>query len=258
MLNELKVAAQWNRERLGGRVTDKQLVDMATIAPAHIAGVDDEVGAIRVGLRADLLIINGDHNNPYASVINASAGDVELVFINGVPLYGDKNLMKDFWNKSDLEEVQIADVTKTLANTAANIVIANIEQRLQLALQAEGVSLAPLVEADDFVLPTLTAAPLGDRTNSVNQILKENIPAGKLTVTVLSNPGRNEFTFLTRASSKEMLHVRVMDVFGRIVETRSGIAANTSFYIGKNFRPGIYLVEVTQGKQRQTMKLIKQ
>jgi hypothetical protein len=27
--------------------TDRQLVDMATSIPAHIAGIDDEVGAIR-------------------------------------------------------------------------------------------------------------------------------------------------------------------------------------------------------------------
>ncbi len=30
MLDELKTAAQWNRQRLGGRLTDRQLVDMVT------------------------------------------------------------------------------------------------------------------------------------------------------------------------------------------------------------------------------------
>jgi cytosine/adenosine deaminase-related metal-dependent hydrolase len=41
MLNELKVADLWNREQLGGRLSDRQLIDMATSIPAHIAGVDD-------------------------------------------------------------------------------------------------------------------------------------------------------------------------------------------------------------------------
>jgi imidazolonepropionase-like amidohydrolase len=45
---------------------------MATSIPAHIAGIDDEVGAIRVGLRADILVINGDHNNPYRAIIDAT------------------------------------------------------------------------------------------------------------------------------------------------------------------------------------------
>ncbi len=54
MLDELKTAAQWNREHLGGRLTDRQLVDLVTSVPAHVAGVDDEVGFIRPGLRADL------------------------------------------------------------------------------------------------------------------------------------------------------------------------------------------------------------
>ena len=57
MLEELKTASRWNRERLGGQLTDRQLFDMVTSVPARVAGVDDEVGAIRPGLRADLLVI---------------------------------------------------------------------------------------------------------------------------------------------------------------------------------------------------------
>ena len=52
--------------------------------------------------------------------------------------------------------------------------------------------------------------------------------------------------------------MRVLDVSGRIVETRNGLVANTTFHIGNNFQSGIYLVEVTQGKHKQILKLIKQ
>ena len=52
--------------------------------------------------------------------------------------------------------------------------------------------------------------------------------------------------------------MRVLDVSGRIVETRKGMVATTTFNIGNNFQAGIYLVEVTQGKQKQILKLIKQ
>ncbi|HET9279077.1 MAG TPA: amidohydrolase family protein [Flavitalea sp.] len=158
MLNELKVADLWNSERLGGRLTDRQLVDMATSVPAHIAGIDDEVGAIKVGLRADLVVINGDHNKPYKSVIDATARNVDLVFINGVPLYGDRIFMKHFWNESELEEIVSPEATKMLATPAVNFLASDVGNRLQLALQAEGSSLAPLTEANDFVLPAMTSA----------------------------------------------------------------------------------------------------
>ena len=51
--------------------------------------------------------------------------------------------------------------------------------------------------------------------------------------------------------------MRVTDVSGKIIETRSGMA-NSIVHIGNNYRTGIYLVEVTQGKQRKILKLIRQ
>jgi len=258
MLNELKVAALWNSERLGGRLSDRQLVDMATSVPAHIAGIDDEVGAIRVGLRADLVVINGDHNSPYRSVIDATPADVDLVFINGVPLYGDRTFMKHFWDESELEEIVSPEATKTLATPAVNFLVSDVKNRLQVALQAEGSSLAPLTEANDFVLPVITLARVADQAIIANNIKKEKNPANELTVTALPNPSRNYFTLTIQNNSKEVFQLRVLDVSGRIIETRNGIVANTTFHIGNNFHAGIYLVEVTQGQRRQILKLIKQ
>jgi hypothetical protein len=258
MLNELKVAALWNSERLDGRITDKQLVDMATSIPAHIAGIDDEVGAIKVGLRADLLVINGDHNNPYKAVINATAANVDLVFINGIPLYGDRIFMKHFWDESELEEIVSPEATKTLATPAVNFLVSDVENRLQLALQAEGSSLAPLTEANDFVLPVTTLARAPSQGITAINMKEEKNHADKLAIVALPNPSRNYFTLNIQSNSKEVCQLRVLDVSGRIVETRNGMVANTTFHIGYNFQPGIYLVEIKQGKQKQILKLIKQ
>ena len=146
MLDELKTAAQWNREHLGGRLSDRQLVDMVTSVPAHVAGIDDEVGAIRTGLRADLVVLAGDHNDPYRAVIAATAAEVQLVVIAGQALYGDRKLMERFWDAGQIEEILLPTGSKTLATPAAGILVAQIAARLQAALQAEGTSLAPLAE----------------------------------------------------------------------------------------------------------------
>ena len=146
MLDELKMASQWNRDHLGGRLTDRQLVEMTTSTPARIVGIDDEVGAIQAGLRADILVLGGDHNDPYAAVVRAGARDVQLVLIGGVPFYGDRELMSWFWNPGDLEEVSLPGGAKTLATPAAGIVVSELAARLGSALQAAGTTLAPLVE----------------------------------------------------------------------------------------------------------------
>jgi 5-methylthioadenosine/S-adenosylhomocysteine deaminase len=146
MLDELKVASRWNRERIGGRLSDRQLVDMVTSVAAHVIGVDDEVGAIRPGLRADLLVIGGDHNDPLRAVIDADPTDVRLVLIDGVPLYGERRFLERIWPRADLENVALPGGTKVLASPAAALGVAGLAARLGTALRAKGTSLAPLTE----------------------------------------------------------------------------------------------------------------
>jgi len=146
MLDELKVATAWNQGHLGGRLSPRQLVDMVTSVPAHVAGIDDEVGALQAGLRADLIIVRGDANDPYGSVLRADASDVQLVVIDGVPLYGDPTLMLKFWPVSELEPVTIARGTKVLATGAAGVSPSALASGLRPLLEAEGTSLSSLFE----------------------------------------------------------------------------------------------------------------
>ncbi len=48
-----------------------------------------------------------------------------------------------------------------------------------------------------------------------------------------------------------------MDLLGRIIESKANVAANGTLRIGSNYRPGIYLAEVLQGKQKVIVKLVK-
>ena len=146
MLDELKFAAKWNRDHLGGRLTDRQLVEMTTSVPAHIVGIDDEVGAIRAGLWADLLVVRGDHNDPYAAVVRAGTADVQLELIGGVPLYGNGELMASFWDPGGLENVTLPWGTKVLATSAAGFSPSQLAGRLGPVLQSAGTTLAPLDE----------------------------------------------------------------------------------------------------------------
>ena len=146
MLDELKVATQWNREHLGGRLTDRQLLEMVTSVAARIVGIDDEVGAIRPGLRADLTIISGDISNALSAVINARPANVQLVLIGGIPVYGSRSLMERFWLSTALEEIGLPGGPKTLASPAAGFVVSGVAARLDAALRGAGASLAPLTE----------------------------------------------------------------------------------------------------------------
>jgi hypothetical protein len=69
------------------------------------------------------------------------------VLIGGVPLYGDRGFMKQFWASSELQEIFLPGGLKSLATPAAGILVAGLAARLEDALMAEGTSLAPLTES---------------------------------------------------------------------------------------------------------------
>lgn len=155
MLAELHFAARWNEDRLGGVLSARQLVEMATSTPARAAGIDDEVGALIPGLRADLVVLDADDGDPYRTVLNARPRNVRLVLIDGVPLYGDHPLMRRFYSASELEELDVDSRGKELATPAAGgVTVADLESTLDAALRAEGTSLAALFEPEgqDFQL----------------------------------------------------------------------------------------------------------
>lgn len=90
VLGELKIADQWNENKLGGFFTEYNLVEMVTTNAAKICGWEDKVGKIKEGYHADLLVIDdwNESLTPYRSLINAIDFDVKLVTVDGDPLYG--------------------------------------------------------------------------------------------------------------------------------------------------------------------------
>lgn len=149
MLDELRFAANWNRSRLNGGLTDKQLVCMATKNPAAIAGLSDKVGRIEEGLYADLLVIEGDGAEPYGALLEAGVDNVQLVLINGLPVYGSVEIMQSFWPSSRLADIELAETSKSL-------LMADFPGRIEILEQAmsdEGMQLAPLSEGGEAWLP---------------------------------------------------------------------------------------------------------
>lgn len=80
--------------------------------------------------------------------------------------------------------------------------------------------------------------------------------AGSFIINALPNPSSSSFTLLTKNNNKP-INIKVTDVMGRVVEIKLNITT-TNFEIGNNYQPGIYIVEVSRGKLKQLIKLVKQ
>lgn len=82
------------------------------------------------------------------------------------------------------------------------------------------------------------------------------IPGTTLEMAVAPNPTRGNFTLMVNTPSTERITLQVMDVLGRIVETKL-ITAGNAIRFGESYRPGAYFVRVLQGKESRISQVIK-
>jgi hypothetical protein len=106
---------------------------------------------------------------------------------------------------------------------------------------------------------TVTVAVPHDHSDITRQPAR-SVPetvAQQLVVTVQQNPVQHQFVVRTQSPAAAGLNIRVIDASGRVMESRSGIAANGQFTLGRGFRAGVYFLQVTQGTVVQTLRLVK-
>lgn len=94
-----------------------------------------------------------------------------------------------------------------------------------------------------------------NKTRLNSSVIDEEITMG-MEVKTFPNPTSTQFTLLIRSDRNEKIEIRVRDINGRMVFNTRG--SQGSYTFGEKFTSGIYVVEVTQGDNRQILKLIKQ
>ena len=97
---------------------------------------------------------------------------------------------------------------------------------------------------------------LGGCEANSNRLRTTNGEVANLAVKVMGNPSRNHFDIQLGGLTNKPVQIIVYDNLGRLVETRSQ-PANQIVRFGSSYKPGAYLVEIIQGTQKQTLRLLK-
>lgn len=92
LLGEMKLARIVS-DHLDGLFSNRDLVQMVTVNPARMLGWHHQVGTIERGKKADLLILDGQVDDPYTQLVKARENDVLAVLIDGRPRYGRLGLL---------------------------------------------------------------------------------------------------------------------------------------------------------------------
>jgi 5-methylthioadenosine/S-adenosylhomocysteine deaminase len=114
MIEEIGVAYRYNLGTLNGAIKEAALVDMATINPARLAKLDRQLGSVEAGKLADLVVMKRRGSTAYQALLLANPGDVLLVTVGGVPIYGDRALMQQLLPHAPLEAIDICGEPKAL------------------------------------------------------------------------------------------------------------------------------------------------
>jgi len=94
------------------------------------------------------------------------------------------------------------------------------------------------------------------KTVRAGDMIAERVDS-KLLVKVLSNPTRNYFELQLSGNAGSSTQLRVYDLQGRLVETKALLQQNQTIRIGALYNPGVYLLQIAQGQEIQTLRLVK-
>lgn len=92
MLSEMRFAYAYGQGSGIATLTPERIVRMATQDGARAVDLEEHIGTIEVGHRADLVVFGRVAADPYRAVIESRSEDIRLVLIDGLGYYGELGL----------------------------------------------------------------------------------------------------------------------------------------------------------------------
>ncbi|MHC5037980.1 MAG: amidohydrolase family protein [Planctomycetota bacterium] len=88
ILDELRYARKTYREKYGEEISPDRLVAMVTSVPARALLRETELGALKAGAVADLILVESEVPDPFERLLQAQPRDLDLVLSRGIPVLG--------------------------------------------------------------------------------------------------------------------------------------------------------------------------
>ena len=122
-----------------------------------------------------------------------------------------------------------------------------------------GLTVAEVVQLykfEDAILKPNVPTTSTFTTTDGNLCRNENSQSPTLQISIYPNPSGNVFNVKVKAPKEKSIMLRVFDVNGRTAYTTKGMPGQI-FHFGEQLRLGTYLVEVKQGNEVNTIKVVK-
>ena len=146
IFDELRVAAQVNDSQFDNAIADSDWIKMITVNPSKALALDSEIGKLAQGLKADITVLQSKNSDPHQSLLNTHLQDVQMVWVGGNLLYGNKAVLEKV-KPAQCEALTVHGSEKRVCvkDTKENVPKATQTlAEIQAILQANHSNLAPL------------------------------------------------------------------------------------------------------------------
>jgi hypothetical protein len=89
LLAELQYDRDLYRSLYGEDLPAKKMFEMVTCNAAKAFWMQDRIGTLDEGKLGDIIVVKANNNDPYENFVNISMGDIELLVLAGMPIYGE-------------------------------------------------------------------------------------------------------------------------------------------------------------------------
>ena len=93
LLEEMHFARQVYRRMYGEDLDPKTITNMVTANPARAFRMYDRIGSLEEGKLSDLLLLKGRVDDPYENLASAGMLDIQLLVMEGKPIYGEERFL---------------------------------------------------------------------------------------------------------------------------------------------------------------------
>jgi hypothetical protein len=209
-----------------------------------VATITDAVAGVPFVVNATLL-----QNATFTTTVTDAVGNTATSTVTVIA-----QDVRCFAGRSDIQKVTLCHRTLSLTNPYVTICIDEAAVAAHLKNHCELPQCDYTGTCSDIRrLTTFTRKGTHEDANA----LKEK-SVNSLDVKASPNPSAGYFILKNQSVSAVHLQLKVLDMLGRVVETKSNIEANSTITLGSKYRPGTYLVEVIQGAEKRMLRLLKQ
>jgi len=158
LLDEMRYANQVDDAVFGDILDAQKLFEMVTVDAAQVLALEDTIGSLVVGQRADVSVFLPVVADPYEAILAAGPRDVTLVFVDGRLLYGDADLVSSVAADAVPETLDVCCREKFLAIGVTGRDPA--DKLEQTYAEFEGILQTAMVDFDELDISEWNFAPI--------------------------------------------------------------------------------------------------